>query len=333
MYKLRKIFKPEIFQGKGKKKTYFEGWYYKFTNADSKFSYAIIPGISLGSNRSDSHSFIQAIDGINGTTYVFDFNIEHFSYDEKELSIKIGENIFTKKSIHLNIKNENIEIKCDISFENIIDYPKSILSPGVMGFFAYFPFMECNHGVVNLYHNTKGMIRINNKKINMDNGLGYIEKDWGESFPSAWVWVQGNDFDNQKASFMLSVANIPFLGFKFIGFLGFLYANNRIYKFGTYNFSSIKKMELNGQELNVAIKKGKHTFIIQAKQAEVGLLKAPKNGAMTSLIEESINAEIQVILEHNGKTVFNGTSILCGMEVSENVYSLLNKLGLKINIK
>ncbi len=326
MYKLRKVFKPEIFQGKGKKKTYFEGWYYKFTNADANFSYALIPGISIGKNKDESHSFIQIIDGINGHTYVIVFDFDEFEYDEKSLLVNIGGNIFTKDSIKLNIKNQDIEMQGELKFERIVEYPTSILSPGIMGFFSYFPFMECNHGVVSLSHETKGIIRINDKKVNMNNGLGYIEKDWGTSFPSGWIWVQGNDFENQKASFMLSVANIPFLGFEFIGFLGFLYANNRIFRFGTYNFSAIKKMELNGQDLSVIIKKGKYMFTINATQAKAGLLKAPKNGTMTALIEESINAEIQVTLDYKDKILFEGKSVLCGMEISDKIDILLNKL-------
>jgi len=331
LYKLRKIFKPEIFQGKGKTKKYFEGWYYKFTNAAGNFSYAIIQGISLGKDRNESHSFIQIIDGINGKTYVFEFDLDDFSFDEKSLSIKIGENRFTKNSCNLKIKNEDIDIRCDIIFDKIIEYPGSIISPGIMGFFAYFPFMECNHGAVNLYHETSGSFIINGKKTEMDNGLGYIEKDWGVSFPSSWIWVQGNDFENQRASFMLSVANIPFLGFEFIGFLGFLYANNKVYRFGTYNFSSIKKMALNGEDLSIVIKKGRHTFTIRAKQAKSGLLRAPKNGAMTSLIEESINAEAHVTLQHKGATLFEGKSVLCGMEISSNIDELLDKGGFKDN--
>lgn len=331
MYKLRKIFKPEIFQGKGKTKSYFEGWYYKFTNAAENFSYALIPGISLGKDRDDSHSFIQIIDGINGKTYVFEFDLDDFSYDEKSLSIKIGENSFTKNSCYLKVKNEDIEILCDVKFEDIIEYPSSLASPGIMGFFAYFPFMECNHGAVNLHHKIRGSFQINGTRLGMDNCLGYIEKDWGVSFPSSWIWVQGNDFENQKASFMLSVANIPFLGFDFIGFLGFLYWNNRVYKFGTYNFSSIKKLVLNEQQLNVVIKKGRYTLVIHAKQAKAGLLKAPKNGAMTSLIEESINADIHITLKRKGETLFDGKSVLCGMELSNNVEELLNKGGFRSN--
>ena len=35
---LGKIWKPEVFQGRGKKKDYFEGWYFKSVSQDEKNS-------------------------------------------------------------------------------------------------------------------------------------------------------------------------------------------------------------------------------------------------------------------------------------------------------
>lgn len=326
MYKLRKLYKPEIFQGKGKTKHYFEGWYYKFTNAQENYSYAVIPGISLGDSKSDSHSFIQVIDGINGLTYVFEFSVDEFEYHEKKLFIKIGDNIFHKKGIELNLQNDDFEMKCKLAFKNIAEYPSTIVSPGIMGFFSYFNFMECNHGVVNLHHDIKGEFSVDGKALNTDHLVGYIEKDWGVSFPSSWIWMQGNDFKNQTASFMISIANIPFLGFEFIGFLGFLYADNQVYRFGTYNLSKIKDIKLDGQNVSLTIKRGRDKLIVNAKQAKGGLLKAPKNGNMSASIEESIHADIQVKLVRKDKVLFVGSSVLCGMEISDRADELVRKL-------
>ena len=58
-YQWKKLFNPEIFQGKYKKRNYFEGWYYKLFDSTFMHPLIIIPGISM--NQSDSHSFIQII--------------------------------------------------------------------------------------------------------------------------------------------------------------------------------------------------------------------------------------------------------------------------------
>ena len=56
--------------------------------------------------------------------------------------------------------------------------------PGVMGPFSFVPFMECYHGVVNIDHKISGSLMINNEEIDFTDGYGYIEKDWGKSFPN-----------------------------------------------------------------------------------------------------------------------------------------------------
>ena len=88
-----------------------------------------------------------------------------------------------------------------------------------MGPFSYIPFMECNHAILSMQSHIKGSININNNRINFNNGIGYTEKDWGCSFPKSYIWCQGNSFQNSNASFMLSIANIPFKLFSFRGII------------------------------------------------------------------------------------------------------------------
>ena len=82
-----------------------------------------------------------------------------------------------------------------------------------MGPFAYFPFMECFHGVLSMKHRVSGSIVVNSKELIFNNGIGYIEKDWGRSFPKRYLWLQCNDFSTEETSIMVSIADIPFLGF------------------------------------------------------------------------------------------------------------------------
>ena len=62
MYRIKKIFNPEVFQGKHKKTNYFEGWYYKIIDSKMENIYAIIPGVSLDEKTNDTHAFIQVLD-------------------------------------------------------------------------------------------------------------------------------------------------------------------------------------------------------------------------------------------------------------------------------
>ena len=63
--KVHAFFNPEQFQGWGKTKNYFEGWYFKVVNADATKAFAFIPGIAMDA-AGNKHSFIQlpAITGL-----------------------------------------------------------------------------------------------------------------------------------------------------------------------------------------------------------------------------------------------------------------------------
>jgi len=322
MYGLKRIINPEIYQGKYRKNNYFEGWYFKFTNWDMNISYALIPGISMTDN--GRNAFIQVIDGIGSKTYYFDFNIDEFYYSEREFKIKIGDNVFTKNFAKFNLKNEKIELSGIIDFEDTINYPKSILRPGIMGIFSYFPNMECNHGVVSLDHKTSGNFIINNKEIDMTDGRGYIEKDWGKSFPSSWIWMQGNDFDRSDVSFMLSVAKVPFLKKKFKGFLGFLYLGDSVYNFATYTRAKLKINKIEDNAVDITITKGKYTLTVKGiNDYDGGTLKSPNKGKMNGIIKEGLNAKLDIVLMHNENVIFKGDSPLSGLEISENAKELM----------
>ena len=60
--------------------------------------------------------------------------------------------------------------------------------------------------------------------------MGYIEKDWGCSFPKTYIWCQGNNFEKSNASFMLSIANVPFKMFNFRGMICVLLIDDKEYK-------------------------------------------------------------------------------------------------------
>lgn len=90
MYYLKKLFNPEIFQGKNKSKKYFEGWYYKIVDKDESNSFAFIPGIAYDKNRK-GHSFVQIIDSINYRTEYFKFPISEFIYSEEVLDVIVGD--------------------------------------------------------------------------------------------------------------------------------------------------------------------------------------------------------------------------------------------------
>ena len=316
-YNLKKIGNTSIFQGNNRKKKYFEGWYFKMVANDGLSILSIIPGISLSGDGSEQHAFIQIIDGITAQTSYYSFPIEEFSFSPKEFAIRIADSYFSKDSIIIDIKNDNSIVSGKITMTNQVKYKSDkLLNAGIMGWYRFVPFMECYHGVVSLIHNLNGKIYINNEVHNFKDGKGYIEKDWGSSMPSAWIWMQSNHFNENNSSFMLSIANIPWLRKSFTGFLGFFYHNGKIHHFATYRRTKLH-VEINDSNLiKIIIEDRRYNIIIHAKSNNTGILKAPVEGAMDRRIPESIDATLKITMtDKKGTVIFMDSTNIAGLEM------------------
>jgi len=278
---------------------------------------AIIPGISIGEGKSAAHSFIQVIDAITGISEYFEFPYEEFKTNERYFDVLIGKNHFSDSEITLNLQHENFKLCGSLAFSDLKKYPSTFFSPGVMGPFAFVPKMACYHGIVNIHHTISGQLTMNDAILDMNEGEGYIEKDWGTSFPDSWIWIQGNHFEQSKVSFMLSIANIPWLGRSFTGLIAFLQVEGKFYKIATYNGGKIDFIDIHPPYVNGKIHNTKYLLQFEARQSNVGILKAPKRGTMERNIAESITSEVSLKLsDSKGNSIFQGKSQWVGMEIS-----------------
>lgn len=290
---------PEVFQGNLKKKSYFEGWYHKIVDASEEHIYAIIPTIALNRKELTSHCAIQFFDAVNATTEYFKFPIEEFkNLSNKKFEISIGKNYFSLERSHLDIDQHGYKITGDLNYIDPFPWPKKFLQPGAMGWLSYIPFLETYHSVVSMNHKIHGKISINGEIVNFENGKGYIEKDWGKSFPVAWIWTQSNHFSNQNLSFMFSIAKVPFLRMRFNGFLSAIWYEGKFFKFATYTGAKVKSLNVNPDNIQILVEDKKYSlyFEVSKKGIESISLKAPQEGIMSGRIAESINSEIKLKL-------------------------------------
>ena len=231
--RLHAFFNPEQFQGWGKKRNYFEGWYYKIISGNGEKAYAFIPGIAMDTT-GNKHAFIQVLDGKQKTSAYHRFDIKEFKPSAKKLLVQLNKNSFSENHLQLDLPG----IKGELTFSGSVPWPKPFYSPGIMGPYAFAPFMECYHGIVSMDHSINGELLIDNEKINFTDGRGYIEKDWGRSFPSSYFWMQSNHFSRPGISFKCSVAKIPWIRNAFTGFIAGLWLNDQLYRFTTYTAQS-----------------------------------------------------------------------------------------------
>lgn len=343
MMKVSRMFHPTLYQGANKRNGYFEGWYFKQTSRASSVSgrgaraVSFIPGISrakAGSTVVD-HAFVQMIDGATGMTRFFPFAVEDFSVQDQPFRVTVGANHFSLTGLSVDLEDSEGVIKAELEYGPITALSRHSPWPGIMGPYSFVPFMECYHGLVSMDHRVDGFITMRGtvagameQSIKFSEGRGYIEKDWGRSMPSSWVWVQSNTFDCAvgPASFFFSLARIPWLGYWFNGFLAVLYAGGVEYRFASYTGATVELLSFEGSTVNILLVDRTKKLEVSIRRNHEGSLAAPVNGAMERRISESADSWVRVVLKqrHGGSDlpIFDAVSAASGVELVGDVSSL-----------
>lgn len=299
---LEKVHDPMLFQGNLKRSNYFEGWYYKQVSADQKTSLNFIPGVSL--NEGDEHSFIQYIlmrEDENGQTtthtgYVR-YRSQDFFYQNHPFKVTIGDSHFSEKQVYIDLQDEEFHFKGRIDLGPLTPIETTVLQPNIMGFTGYFPKLECYHGVISMMHNLSGFMRINDEKIDFSSGRGYIEKDWGTSFPKQYIWLHSNHFTDETASLFFSIANVPFHVIELEGFICNFVLAGKEYRFATYNLSRCSIESISENDVHLRLENKQARLDIYAQVLDYGELIAPVQGTMQKTIEEGIAGVLTVRFE------------------------------------
>ena len=310
---------PERYHGWGKK-AYFEGWYFKLVDESEDHAFALIPGISIDESGKGA-AFIQLMDGKQLKAFYFDYEEQDFQPSSEDFEVQLGGNYFSADKVILDLPN----LKGEVIINQKTPWPKSLGAPGIMGWYSFVPFMQCYHGVVSLHHTLSGKLLYDGTELSFDNGIGYIEKDWGTSFPKCWIWMQSNHFDDldRKVSLMVSVAHIPWLGNYFIGFLVGFYLDDKLYKFATYTGAK-RTTTINGDQVEVSFKQGKYKLEVIAHKAEGTDLISPISGEMRGKVNESLLAILDVKLFENNTLIYSGKGRNAGLELGGEVDILLD---------
>ena len=317
------LWHPERYHGWGRKKGYFEGWYYKVVSNDERLACAFIPGISIDAS-GDSHSFIQVIDGTSGKTFYHRYEPDSFRPKADSFAVTVGNSYFDMETLKVDVPG----IQGQLRLSNPFPWPKTMGAPGVMGWYSFVPFMQCYHGIVSMNHSLSGHLTYEGTHYDFDEGLGYIEKDWGTSFPRCWIWMQSNHFEelDRRVSFMASIAHIPWLGHYFVGFLVGILVDDELFQFTTYNKSEIRA-SLDDSHVYLNFSRGALSLDVKATKGHTGELASPIVGEMTGKVNESLSSSIQVKLTRGDKLIYQGAGKHAGLEVAGDVSILLDDNG------
>jgi hypothetical protein len=314
---------PAMYHGTGKRPPFFEGWYYKLVSQDEKQRYAIIPGVILGEK---AHAFIQILDGVSGASAYHPFPIEAFWASLDDFDIRIGNSRFTVDMISLDTQDDFYQVNGELHFQGGTPWPVTFFSPGIMGRYAWVPRMECYHGVLSFDHTILGGLQVNGKKIDFSDGRGYIEKDWGQSFPAAWVWFQSNHFQHAGTCLTASVAIIPWMRTSFPGFIIGFWHEQKLIRFATYTGAIIDKLVIGEHTVDWIVHDRQYRLEMYAQQAPGGLLLGPTKVEMGKRVDETLNATVQLRLSRiSGDVLFEGHGKYAGLEVNGDLQGLQDK--------
>lgn len=317
--KIRSLFNPTMYQGWGNSRKYFEGWYFKVVNAPETKAFAFIPGISMNES-GEKLAFIQVLDGKRKTAEFFPFEATEFVPSERGFEVTVGNNFFSSGRMKLDLP----PVSGDLAFSGTTGWPNPWYSPGIMGPYTFIPFMECNHGIVSMDHSITGSLVINGEETDFTGGRGYIEKDWGHSFPSAYTWMQSNHFSTPGTSFKASVARIPWLTGNFTGFISGLLLENRLYRFTEYGGGKLTDLKKTDTGIELEFRNRSHVLHVTAPVDTSTPLAAPVKGMMGGRIEESMTSVITLVLTERdtGRIVYTGEGRNASIEISGDMQTL-----------
>lgn len=320
--RLNALFHPEQYHGWGRNRRFFEGWYFKVVNASEDRAFAFIPGTAVD-KKGTGHAFIQVLDGKNLTSSYFTFPRSDFHPQPEKFDIRIAGNRFTAASLELDLPGFSGKLE----FSNQKPWPSRWYSPGIMGPYAFVPFMECYHGVLSMDHTVRGELEIKGNGTSFSGGRGYIEKDWGHSFPSAYIWMQTNHFSRPGISFKASVARIPWLWSSFTGFIAGLWLDDRFFPFTTYNGTRLEKCNAGKETVELIFCNERFRLEIFARRDHATALASPIGGLMDGRISESMTSELALILTDLkiNRIIFRGNGRNVALEVAGKIGEIMTE--------
>jgi hypothetical protein len=309
------LWRPEAYQGSRRKHRYFEGWYSKVVSEDLSEAWSFIFGIARAAPGGIDSSFMQIIEGRTARTWWFETEAADFEASAHRFFVRVGDSTLSHEGMTLNVGTGSDRLLGQIRFLCPQPTPSRLFSPGIMGWYGLLPFMECKHGLVSLDHGLEGGFEIGGRRVELDGGRGYIEKDWGSSMPSNWIWTQSNNFGRAGDSLMFSIATVPWLGSCFPGFICVGRLGGRSLLEATYTGARVLRLEVDDGQIRVIMERKRERVELVMSRTRGGILRAPSYGSFTRRIAESVDATLSVRWSLGADVLYEGSARKAGLEI------------------
>ena len=293
------------FQGPGRRTAWFEGWYFKF-QLDGATTLSLIP--SLHRTGGEIYGHLQWI--IARDHLIFSSG-RQFSRDEVTVSshpfrLQLGLSRFTENG--LIIDDPDLQLRA--RFDWIRSYGRDIMGP----FRPFHGIMPCSHSLLAPRGGATVTVRSELVSGTWQSGL-YVEKDWGDTFPERYIWLQA-DFPDADSALFFSIATVRVGAIAFPGFIGHLVLQGNDHTFATWNLSQCR-ITGTQEDLHITLANDQVKCLIRIQPQASVRLKSPVDGEMSSSIRESLQAPIRVIIQDETGRIIRLRSARASMEYHE----------------
>lgn len=301
-----------------KTKNYFENWYFRLVDANKEKVVEILVGKSMGEKGTEA--FIQIMgEGIE-EPICMTYPVEKMINTQK--GIQIEENSFGAEGIELNLSSEKFSLKGEMSFHHHKMLKQSFWLPGLMGPFKYLPFLESYHEVICLDHVIMGNLVLNEKTLSFDKGKGYIEKDWGKTFPKVWVWAQCNHFEKHDMAVMIGIARVPIFLEYHTGFAIPIFYNDKLEVFSNYRGGQIAKLYRYKGYIHLIVTQKNMVLDIKIYGSDEISCTTSRSTHMIRDVYSCEQSKIEIKMMKDNQVIFEDIGQWCALEMGGNTSKL-----------
>lgn len=280
-------FIPSGLRGTVNRHNFFEGWFQKVYSIEHRASVVIIYGYAT-KNPPERFGFIQIlVPGEYPISYYFPK--EEVTMDPTNHIVRMGKNLLSIKE--LLISTELIQINLKMS----VTYPIRGLKNS-MGYSYYLPNLPCYHAVLNPAHFVSGTIQINGRSTVLTNERGYLEKNWGISFPQDYLWLHALDPTDSGVSVLFSHASIEWMGKSFDKHLGHIRFRGTEIDLRELRHVDIRCVKKSPSEYRISLISKTITLVIEVESVRQVVFKGPNSGKLSRDILHHADSNIFITL-------------------------------------
>ena len=252
---------PNRYHWDGISNPYYEGWYYRVTEPLTGRSYFFIYGVqnpgTRGETRSGGFVYVQRDDG-QRAFLITDLN--DFWASKAECNILVGNAKATEDRITGTIATDNGKISWDLSLSGDVEWTDT------MGILTNIPGIAVNWHVDSLIGQATGTVHWEEETTIFESAPAYQDHNWGDVFPSSWLWLQALRFTDPNEGLALAGGPIALGPLVSSAMMIIYYADGKRYEYRTQDINTLFQVDVDADlaRVNVTATKGIDRLIIRA---------------------------------------------------------------------